>query len=719
MKHLLLILITLTTSFSQASDLMIQTSKTGEFGGITLSNTGSYVATFGQLGYLRIWDSHSGMLLDETHMGFYNRCNKISFSEDSKYVYCYSHLGTIVRNWQDRKTIYRKGNDFYTLGMAVDSSKMCFYVAAPKKLYHYSLESGVLLGEHDMGNHMKGEIAQINLTNSGNVLLFSLSDGMVQYEPKSKTIIDQINFDYPQSRVFDDDSVSKMPEALREEGKNLKRVLGSASWIPDKNREKMILTFQSQRDNWMKVMGQTKESISQPVPLDENIDVYSWVGKTGRVVTYSNTSKNISILNPATNENHKIKPTDFARDEITTGIDCDQSGETMVVSTTEAWYCFERDEGNVLKWKERKYKSIPAELCFTDICPATNRLLYPAPRGKAMALTLDSKLASIDVGTLNNNITLLKSFRNGQLIAATNKEYFLLNEGMPRKVCKVGLFPVIERCGNHILLDSTSINSYAPKYTIIDDKGIQSNELTFNNTRPIFHSGLPIFFAASDSEQSMQVQLFKIGENGNSTLLHDISIDGDAAVEAIPEGDNSFLAFQYDRKLVRVNLPSGEAKLLRETNHECPSNGHLSPDGKYIVALDNGTDEFPCIVPLDKKKPIQFLTISNEHLKGAEMIGFTGNGKGVWLNVPPQEIFLWDVQSRSACLFDVATGKSILSAKVYENSAAILYTEDGHCLFNELATELVHARKLGQTDISKVSSEKKLIDILKNYGIKP
>ncbi|HEY1120945.1 MAG TPA: hypothetical protein VGE67_05075, partial [Haloferula sp.] len=430
-----------------------------------------------------------------------------------------------------------------------------------------------------------------------------------------------------------------------------------------------------------------------------------WLGNSGKLLNV--VDKTLEIIDPAHPQQAQQLPKSLRGWISSNGWATDEKGQTVVFATDDGWLCLEGDPSDPASWRERSLPEPPSASPPLALDPERNRLLHGGSACTLWSTSLSGNLETKKLAVLDEAVRHASALPDGALVAATWNTYFHVQEGTPpveiHKTNDVGLLP----CGDSLLLRVSDPLSRSTDFTygaLVPPNKL--GELFSMKQPPVLHERLPVMISSVNSGyQKVRYQVSEITKEHKQAMVHDVEIAGYNITPPIAESRDSFLAVQWEQNLVRVQAATGEVTPLRDDLPPNIRDSHLFPTGDRVLLL-RAYPFPPLIFPLAPEAPVIELSgITGEWVGQTSKLGFTRNGKGVWLSKNNGSAGLWDGQ----------TGKQVAEAITYEDGTSLLALPDGRCIFSENARGRAFLRKSGTTELTPVESTPEVLEVLAPY----
>jgi len=662
-------------------------------GGISISRDGKIVVTSGPPG-LRIWDAQSGRLLSQ--LAIARTTGKTAISPDGRYIVL-THLKSMsLWDWVNQRTVWaEKREQQFVHTIAFDLKRKLFYPVEWRTLRICSLESGEEIGRIPLG---ETDVQSAVVLENGELLLHCRNSGILRVDPTTRQVTARIDAGYSRVQVHSKEAIAQRPELA-----GATKIDGGSFWEVDPSGMHLLIGMRGGKDQWCKVAETSDLALSPAIPATEIGSNLRWLGDSGRLV--SRKFKILNVIDPAHPEKHQPLPVTLPLNGAVS-MDFDQHGRTIVLGNSGEWVCFDGDPATQDPWRERTLPDVPFTCPVQDFHPEGKRLIHSSDAGDMWSTPLTGTEKPKREFSTGEKVQQAGSFPDGTLVATTTGAYHLIkNGGLVEKLDGIASDTDQFPSGTFFLLRAMDMKSSNWTLGAVTAEG-KSGELFTINRAPVLHDTLPLFLGYVVGSPTMRFQLSEISNDLKRVVLHEgevVSFGYDA--RPIVESRDSLLMILPESKLARFQASTGISTTLREDLPNYVDEGHLSPEGDRLLVLRRFNDA-PFIAPLSPDAPIiELSAMAGEWKDEVECLGFTRNGKGVWLSKKDGNAGLWGCH----------TGKAVAEVSLYEDGEAMVFLPDGRCTFSEKAKGRAFLRKLGSTELTPVESSPGVIEVLAPY----
>ncbi len=690
------------------SEIVAQDPRMVPTNDLALSDDGRFVVTLGMRGQLSVWDSRSGSLLETLEGQALSWQSDLAFTPDNRYVSYVSTYGAVVWDWLHRRIAWTRGEHGVT-ALAVDPARGRIHAAGKSEVSQYSLADGKELARTPLG---EVDIDTISLTDKGTLLILCKRTGLLFLDPETRQVTRRIDLGYPRVSHFTPEQIEKKPELAK-----LTTIAGRPFGRMDRSRSRFRVFFSGKKptDSWFRTFGTDGAVASGEYPIQLFPNTSPWFGDTGRML-WLRDNQHVEVLDPSDPSRRDPLPISFAGRAVTR-IDTDRSGGLIAVSTDKGWFCFEGSPDDHQSWKPRQLPSVPPVVTVRSPHPDGKTMLYGSTSGTIGGVAFEPGLPHRLLGKMDEEVLLIATFPDGRLLASTESDHAIFEEGLPPLFKGKGETHATWNCRDFILRNAPDARLGNAKIEVIRSDGGVLDSFTDKEGWPEVDPVKSLVLYRSATLESARYRLGEITEAGKFRIRHEFERADDRGYLAIPESTDSALLFSMDGELYRIDARSKKSVKLRDGLPDEIGEVHPSADGKHLTVL---LEEEPrgFLVPLDSKKPcIELAMTKSEFGTGIRnWVGFTPNQRGVWFD---DHSHLSELAQSYAGLWDSGTGKLVARLRVHENGAALILLPDGRCHFNPEATGMVMRRKAGETTLSPVESSPDVFKSLEPYLGKP
>lgn len=693
-----------------ANDIILQESRMVPTNDLALSDDGKFVATLGMQGQICVWNSSSGILLESLEDQPLSMVTKLSFTPDNRYVSYSNGSYSVVWDWLNRRVVWSHMTAGSAQAVEVDTARGKIHVAEKDSLFQRSLTDGKELTRIPLEDV---DIGSISLTDAGKLMILCRKTGFLFVDPDTNQITRRINLEYPQVSWSTPEQIKRNPELA-----NQLRIAGQPIGLMDRSGSRFRMIFATGKpktDSWFRTFDTDGAPTSEKYPLHLYRATSPWLGETGKMLWWSDRDR-VEILDPADPSRKDVLPLVF-KGRTVTSIDTDRAGRLIGISTDKGWFCFDGEPGDPQSWKPREFPSISVVANVRHSHRDGKTMLYSSASGAIGSVSLEPGLPYRAIGKMNDEVLRIATFPDGKLMASTDSDHMIFEEGKTPLSKSDGDAHTIWNCHNFILRNAPRAIVGNLKLEVVRSDGEILDSFTHEEQWPEVNPDKAVVLYFSRSTNTARYKLAEITNEGRYRLTHEFEIPEEKGYKAYPESADSVFLFSGDGVLERIDARTKKRTKLRDGVPNNVEEVEVSVGGKFMVVQLRNDPQF-VYIPLDPKKPcVTIAKIAPEFPPGLRhLIGLTPNHNGVWFDDYHE---MAELPQTYASLCEVASGKLVARLRVYENGGAIVLLPDGRCHFNQEAAGLVMRRKAGETTLSPAESSPDVLKVLAPYCGKP